>query len=603
MDHQVIMTLGLIFLVGTLAQWIGWRLKFPVIVLLLFSGALLGPVTGVIDPEKVFGDLLTPVVELGVAIILFEGGLQLRLYEFQEVSKGLNRLFTLGVLFNWILGTLAAHYVGDLSWGISFLIAGILVVTGPTVIIPALREAKLSRRLGNFLKWEGIISDPIGAILAVIAFEFLVYGQQQGGFAFISITLLKVIMTSVVFVIFIRALVMQISQKALLPEYLKIPFYLTLVLCSFVFSNMIQSGAGLLTVTLLGLIIGNLSMTVVEDLKKFEEYISTFTVSCIFIILSASIDLSIFTKLELKHIALILLFAFVIRPVAIMLSTYKSGMTFRERSLVGLFGPRGIVAASMAGLLGNSLTREGFVEGSLILPIIFSIIIITVVIHGMMLKPLAKWLKLSKETRKGVVIIGTSPWITQLAMKLKSMEIPVLLTSASWYMLSPARQLGIDVYCGQILDDAEQGKVDLSYYEFLLAFSENDTFNSLACHKLSHTFGRDNCYRLPQHENQVHDKIPEEKDPYNLSIDPKVPYFENMVRYYHWNWKFKETKLSDKFKYTDFLKENGDTIVFLIIRSGGRVDFFHSSKRMIDDPKEGDVIISYNPKIKNNEGR
>lgn len=593
MEHQVLETLGIIFLLGMLSQWVGWKFKIPVIVLLTISGLLVGPVFNIIHPHSTFGNIMHPLIELAVAIILFEGGMQLRFHELKEVGKGLKRLFTLGVILNWGIGTAVGVYIGLLDFSTSLLIAGILVVTGPTVIMPALREAKLKRSTANYLKWEGIVNDPVGALIAVLVYQYLIYEGKLSGTSVISLSLLKLILSSIGLTIAARFFIAWLFRKALIPEFLKIPFFITAILILFILAEVMQPGSGLFTVTFLGILIGNSKVSIVGELRRFQESVAVFSVSCIFIILSASLEFSVLKELTSSHLVFILCMAFLVRPIAIMIATIRTEMPTKEKLLIGLYGPRGIVAASVAGIVGAGLVRHGHDEGRLILPIIFSIVVITVVVHSFSLKKLAQLLGLVSEGKDGLLIVGASEWTIQLAEKLKDMEIPVMLSDVSWYKLTPARQKGIPVHYGQILHDIEKGEPDVSPFSFMLATTESDAYNTLVCNTLSHEFGSDHVYQLPLHE--VEGKKPQDfSHPTFCSlVDSQEALFENMTRKYHQGWTFKKTKLSEEYNFEKFKEDNNETgaIFFLVKRAAGRIQIFRENK--METPSTGDSIISY----------
>lgn len=181
--HDIGLKIALIGVMGMGAQWLAWRLRLPAIVLLLLAGVLAGPATGFVNPTEDFGTIYRPLVSLAVAIILFEGGLTLNFKEISETSTAVRRIIIIGGPMVWVMTALSAHYIGGLSWPTAVVLGAILVVTGPTVITPLLRQAQLAARPASLLKWEAIVNDPIGALFAVVAFEVILVliGQHQGG--------------------------------------------------------------------------------------------------------------------------------------------------------------------------------------------------------------------------------------------------------------------------------------------------------------------------------------------------------------------------------------------------------------------------------------
>lgn len=589
----MLQTIGLIICIGMFAQWLAWKQKIPMIITLILSGFLAGPVFQILNPVETIGqNLIFAIVEISVALILFDGAMQLKFSEFKEVSSGLKRILTLGVGIHFVLITGAARYIMDVSWGGAALLGGILIVTGPTVIIPALREASINKRIAKYLKWEGILTDPVGAIVAVVVYDAIVLSSEADALAVIN-SIIKIIFVSIAFSFSLKWFLEQSLKKNLIPEFLQIPFITSLVITSFVFSNEIQHGSGLLTVTILGILIGNSNFDILKNLRSFKEHITTMCISFVFILITASIPLEVFQMIGWSEVLFIFLVTFVLRVVAIIISTFYSGMSFREKLVIGSFGPRGIVAASVAAVLSAEMINEGIRVGDLFLPIVFLVVFSTVVIHGLLLKPLTKKLKLEKDEKNGVIFIGTMPWVMDFANKLKEMGIPVLVTSASWYKLAPFRKLGIPVYYGQLLDHLESGLFDTADYSFLIAMSENDSYNLLACEKFSAVLGDQNVYHLKQSRNFIHDAYDIDKNSYCVLVNNLELRYENLMKYYQYGWVFKETRITENFSYQDFLNFNERAIRCLLINSSGKVIFGSNYK---EEPKPGDTIIAFAPK-------
>ncbi len=593
-SHYLLNGLGLIVGVAIFSRWLAWKLKIPAIILLILVGLAVGPIFGLVNPKELLGDLFYPLIELAVVIILFEGGLNLRFHEFKSIASGIKRLISIGLVLNWALGACAAHYIAHLSWPISAVLGAILVVTGPTVILPAIRHAKLNQRVGQYLKWEGIINDPLGVLIATLVFEFIIF-HGNSSFEFIIASLVKVLFISSILTVIFGFGLEYLIRKSLIPDFLKIPTVLSALIVLFVLSTNIQEGSGLLAATLLGILLGNQDMKFSTELSKFKESISVFAIAIVFILLSASLDFSILKNLNLNIILFIVIISFIIRPLSLMLSTIGSNMTIKERILVANFGPRGIVAASMAGVLSAQLASKGFEEAELILPIVFSIVFLTVFVSGFSLHFLAKWLKLSVKNSQGLVLVGASPWSIEFASMLKELKIPVMISDASNKKLIEARKRGIDVHYGQILTDLDEGKFDFAKFNYVFALTHNDSYNALVCEKLSEDFERTNLFQLPIHDDT---NAPLEELPESIGGTPlnrSKALYENLIRGHYEGWHFWSETISEDFSYKDLNKKiNSHQAIHLLVLHKDKSLSFLCTKNQVE-LKHGDLVISYGP--------
>ncbi|MEL6215247.1 MAG: cation:proton antiporter, partial [Pseudomonadota bacterium] len=305
MEHDYI-SIGIVFVVslGIAAQWLAWRLRLPAIVLLAAAGILAGPVFGLVDPSEQLGELLRPLIGLCVAIILFEGGLSLNLAELKHAASGVRRLVYLGAPMAWVFAAACAYFIGGLDTATSLVFGAIMVVTGPTVIMPLLRQAALNRRTASYLKWEGIVNDPIGALLAVIVFQFFVYTGQGSGLLYVLESLGLAIASGVLLGAVGGWLTGQAFRAGLVPEYLKSPVMLGLVLVIFVAANYLQHEAGLLAVTVMGIVIANMNLPGFGDMRRFKEYITIMLVSIVFVLLTSDLDIASLTSIGWRGAAL-----------------------------------------------------------------------------------------------------------------------------------------------------------------------------------------------------------------------------------------------------------------------------------------------------------
>lgn len=499
--QNIIHEFSIIIAIGIGAQWLAWKMKWPAIVLWMIGGWVSGQLLGWISPEKALGDMFHPHIELASAIILFEGGLTLKYSEFLKAGGGISRLISLGLFFHLILLTLAGYFVAGWSLQFSLLLGCILIVTGPTVITPMIRQIRLKQRPATFLKWEGIINDPIGALLAVLVFEYIAF---SGGSAVteVFVSSIKAIFISGI-ISFGLSFVLKVAFiRSLIPDYLKVPIVLSLVLVSFTGANFFQEGSGLLAVTLFGLFVGNKDLPIIHEIKKFKESISTFLIAIVFVALSATLELKSLKSLEVSEVLFLGLVLFALRPIAILTSTFRSGMKWQEKLVISWFAPRGIVAASVAGVLGHKLIQHEFVEGEKLVPMVFAVVFLSVFIYGFSIKKLAKALNLVGDSRRGIIVIGDSFWAVQFCKALSQLNYAPLLISSSKSVCRRAKSQGVESRYGEILQIVSEHKLDFANYFSLMAMTENSSYNAIICQNMAEVFGWDRVYQLPLSEEE-----------------------------------------------------------------------------------------------------
>lgn len=595
MESHLIHVLVLIVALGITAQWMAWRLNLPAIVLLLIAGLVAGPGLGWIEPSADLGDLLPAVIKLGVAIILFDGGLNLKLHELKQAASGVKRLVFLGAPLAWVLGSSLAHYVGELSWPVSLLFGAITVVTGPTVIMPLLRQARLKQRPASFLKWEGIINDPIGALLAVIIYQYLVYADQgpslglqlsELGLALVAATALG---TGAGF------LLVRLFRRGHVPEFLKPPVILSTVIIIYVIANLFQDEAGLLATTVMGVVLGNSKLPSIDELRRFKESITILLVSGVFILLTADMDITAMQQLDWRSGLLIAGIIFLARPITVFVSTLGTDMSWQERSLVAWIAPRGIVAAAVAGVFAPALVDLGYTDAQLLLPLVFSLIIATVFLHGFSIGIVARRLDLAASSRQGVLIVGASPWSIQLAKLLKDMKVGVLMVDSAWHRLRPARLDGIPVYFGEMLSESAEERLEINNMGYLLAATENDAYNALVCTRLAPELGRSRIFQLPM-------MALTEEDPKslartlrgNIAFSEEADY-QGLLRRHYQGWVLQKTSLTDTYTLDHYSKDSPDgAIAILLVRGEGKELLFHSTTNNWE-PASGDTLVAFVP--------
>ncbi|MDE0945523.1 MAG: sodium:proton antiporter [Sphingobium sp.] len=593
--HELALSIALIGILGIGAQWIAWRTGWPAIALMLAAGVVGGPVLHVINPEHVFGELLEPMVSIAVALILFEGGLSLNFRELRKTDGAVIRLVVLGAPIDWVLGAIACYYVAGLVWPVAILFAGILVVTGPTVVLPLLRQSNVAARPRAILKWEAIVNDPVGALLGVVTYEYLRRAGEGGTLASVILSLLGAAVIAGLIGWLAARLIGWAFPRGHVPEYLKAPILLVAVIGVFVGSNMIQQETGLLAVTVMGVALANMRFDSLRDIQPFKENVTVLLISGVFVILSASLNLEVLRQFEWRFIGFLLALLFLVRPATVLLSLAFSPVPWNERLLLAWIAPRGIVAVAISGLFALRLDRLGYGDGSILVTLSFAVVIATILFHGFSIKAVARWLKVTGASEQGLLIVGATPFTLGLADQLRQLDIPVTIADNSWQRLAPARHKGIPTYHGEILSEATEERLDLTQFQVLAAATGNEAYNALVCNEFAPEIGRDNVYQLGD--------ASDDEDPRTLpeSLRGRTLFtsghgVEEIVEREEQGWTFRKTKISDQFDYEAAraaLPPEGDML--LLLRRTGALRFFSHASR--PTPQPGDTILSYVPPV------
>ncbi len=569
-------TLLLIILAAGLAsQWLAWRIRLPAIVILIASGLVLGPVTGVIDfamaPEE-----LTELIGLGVAIILFEGGMDLKLGEFRRVGHGVARLTTIGPLLAWLLGALAGHFVAGLTWPVAIVLGAILVVTGPTVILPLLRQARLNKESASLLKWEGIVNDPVGVLLAVLAFQYFTISGED--WASVLLGLGKAVAVAALLGGLGGWLTGWFYRRGTVPTHLKPPMLMVLVLAAYWASNQVQHEAGLLTVTVMGLVIGNMQLVEREPLRRFKENLTVVLLSVLFIVIPTQLDASHLQLISISSVLFVLAVLFVVRPLTIALATIGAPMRWQDRLMMAWVAPRGIVAAATASIFGPALVAAGYPEAEVLMPLVFLVILVTVVVHGLTLGPLARRLKLAAEEENGLLIVGASDWTRALANVLKDLDIDVLIADGSWHRLKAVRMDGIGTYYGELLSEHAEHELEDEHLSYLLCATDNYYYNALVCKALGGEFGHHRTFQLapPSESSDEQRRLTLQQRGY-FAFEPPVD-ARSLEQRLHDGWTIQTTRLSENFDLDQLKEKLGepgeDWLLIGSVSPGGKLQMY-----------------------------
>ncbi|MBD2859878.1 sodium:proton antiporter [Spongiibacter sp. KMU-158] len=581
-----------ILVLGIFCQWLAWRVRLPAIVLLAIGGLFLGPVSGWLDINALFGEGLHAVVPLFVAIILFEGGLNLRIHELRDTAKVTRRLITIGVIIAWGLGTACAHYIGGLDWGIAALLGAILVVTGPTVIMPMLKHAKLNRRTASYLKWEGIINDPTGVLLAVLVYQYLLYSGEGSALGAVLGNLAFAVASACVMGGGAAWTLARFFRRGWVPEYLKAPTIIATVLAVYALSDLIQHESGLLATTLMGVVMGNLRLRSLEEMRRFKEYLTLILVSFLFVVLTASLTTETLHAIHWRLVLMVAGFLVIVRPVTVWLSTINTGCSWQERAIIGWIAPRGVVAAASAGAFAPDLVEAGFEDAALLVPAVFMLIFATVILHGFTLAPLSKFLKLRSTAKGRILIVGASPWSTELSLTLKKIGQDVILADTEWGRLQSARQQGIETWYGEILSEQAEEDMTLDNIYTVLAATGNSHYNAMVCNHFAPHIGRHRVFQLWALGDDKASKSVSENLRGLTAFTGKLSYGELWTRLVR-GWSLRKTTITETFTEADFqaqLPEQASQLA--VIPANGKLEWITETKRRF---QSGDTVISFVP--------
>lgn len=595
----VALQLALITLVAFACQWAAWRIKLPAILPLLLSGILLGPVLGWLDPTELFGDLLLPGVSLAVAIILFEGALTLKLDEIRGLEHTVRRLVTWGALITWAIITATTVWLTPLSFELALLFGAMVTVTGPTVIVPLLRSVRPVAGVARVLRWEGIVIDPIGALLAVLAYELIIVSGSGSDNILHSLWLFaQTTMFGAVIGVAVALALAELLRRHLVPEYLRSFLVLSAVVGQFVISNEVMHESGLVAVTVCGMVLTNRRGVNTDDILHFKENLSVILISGLFIVLAARIEMHQIAALGAASLLLVGAVQFVARPLAVLASTFGSNLNWRERALLSWIGPRGIVAAAVSALFAERLEAQGIAGAQALVPLTFLVIIGTVLLQSVSARPLAKLLGVAEPSPRGFLIVGANPVARAIASALQKNGFSALLTDSNWENIRAARMAGLSVFYGNPVSMYADQKLDLVGIGRLLGLSARRELNALATMRYRLEFGEQNVFSLaaPSDADEKHGVAPEHRG--GTLFDNELTYAK-LASILAKGAGIRQTKLTDEFNFDAYLAAEARQLWPLFgIDTRDRIHVFTSDSTKRRTPQAGWNIIGL---VKENE--
>lgn len=552
MTVSTVFLLACIGVISLCCQWLAWRLRMPAILFLLAGGIAAGPMLGLLDPEAVFGDLLFPLISLSVAIILFEGSLTLRFSDIAGHGKMVRNLIPVGSVVTCAIGTLSARWILDVSWEVALLFGAISIVTGPTVIAPLLRSVRPQAKLANILRWEGIIIDPVGALLAVLVFEGIVSWGQGNVFGHSLWIFGKTLAVGFLIGAVAGWLNGIALRKHLIPQYLHNAGTLTFMLGVYALSNELAHESGLLTVTVMGIWMANMKQVPIDSILEFKESLSVLLISALFIILAARVEFEAIAQLGWGLVTVLALLMLVARPVSIFLSAIGTSLNWRDKLFLSWIAPRGIVAAAVSALFSFQLLKLGYESAGALVPLVFMLIIATVTIQSLTARPLSRLLKVAEPASYGFLILGANPIARKIGTALNNLKVPVTLTDTNWENVKLARMENLQVYFGNPVSEHASTHLDLTGIGNLLVISPYKHMNSLATYHFLDWFGTKNVFTLSDGEQDQNARLrTAEKIHMTRGLFDGLSYAK-LASLAAKHYIIKTTQLSEEFTFDDF---------------------------------------------------
>jgi NhaP-type Na+/H+ or K+/H+ antiporter len=495
---EILLGIGLVLVLAVGSQLLARRLRIPAIVVLLPAGFVAGIATDDVHPENLLGDLYQPFVSLAVGIILFEAGLRL---SFGEIALGVHRVVTRLVVVGVVVtcagvAVTLGLLVAGMSNGVALQIGAILVVSGPTVVLPLLAFIRPARAVRSALKWEGVLVDPVGALLGVLVFHLVSSGWQPGEFLLsVTVGVLVGAAGAGLLWVLLREVHLNEPRMAVLAT-------LMVVVAAVVAADLLREDSGFVAATLMGIGLGNqrrvapsrridISLTL-----EFQETLVQLLIGVLFVLIAASVSPSDVEAVLPEAIALVLVMALLLRPVVVALATWGSSLTWRERAFVAWMAPRGIVAGATASAFGLELQNEGIAGADLVLPIVFVVIFATVVLYGLTASLVARRLGVARKQRGLVLVVGGHHWARELGVALQQSGVAVRMWVGPTADQVAARAAGLEADHGRMMVDAVEREAELEEVTDALLVTRSDDFNALAAVQLRPEVGHGHVFRV-----------------------------------------------------------------------------------------------------------
>lgn len=572
MDQSVL--LAGVVVAGVSCQWLSWFTKIPSILYLLALGITVGPVMGWLQPDKLMGDSLFPFISLAVAVILFEGSLSLNFKEVKQIGKVIRNLVTLGCVVTCVGTTLVAGVLFDISWGLAAIFGAIMTVSGPAVIAPMLRSIRPTPAVAKILRWEGILIDPIGATLTVIMYELMLAYYSGEEVTVVAYTFLHIFGIGILSGGLMGYIYGVLLRQHLIPEFMQNTTSLGLVFLIFTVANALEHESGLLAVTVMGMVLGNMKFVDLRMMLHFKESLSMLLISSLFILLASRLNLDEFYAVSWRGLILLVFLQFALRPAVIKICARNSELEPGEIKLLSWIAPRGVVAAAVASLLALRLEAKGIDNANMLVSLSFLVIIGTVTFECLTASVLAKRWNAAVPKSRGVLISGANSVARAIGELLDKNGVPVLLADTSRNDVGEAKMMGLKAYYGNAVSEHAENHMDLIGLGKVFAMGPDRDENTLACAHFTPEFGKRNIYCVATEKAKKSEKhqIRREYQGYTL-FGSKVTYAK-LASLLANRAKFRSTKLTDEFKLEDLKAKHSKAILLFAISPKGDLHCF-----------------------------
>ncbi len=549
--------LAFVFGVGALAQWVAFRLRVPAILLLLVGGFVAGPVTGLLDPDALFGSAFRPMVSLAVALILFEGGMTLRFAELRGSGDVVRNLVSVGAAVTWGLATCAGVFVAGVSFDVALLVGAILVLTGPTVVVPLVRHVRPRAPLGAILRWEGILIDPIGALLALLVFEAL---TARAGAGDVALGIARMLVCGGGIGIVAGVGLARAFERFLVPDALHVPVTFGAVAVTFALANTMQAESGLLAVTVLGITMGNRRGLDVASLIEWKEQLTSILLSLLFVCIAARLSWQQLSSLGWRAPLYTAVLVLVVRPLAVAAATWRSALRWRERVFLMAVAPRGIVVAAVSSEFSLQFERSGQPGAAAIVALVFPVIVLTVCVYGLLAGPIARRLGVADADPQGALLIGAGPFARELGHAVKGLGVDVLLVDTNPANAALARTQGLRTWHGSVLSSRFAAEAELAGIGNVLALTPSAEINRLALLQFQTTFGRARLFRIVAQPNAHEERDPRMPGRVLFGGEP-IAALEHRIAS---GARIRATRLTEQFGAERYLAQHPDAIALAV---------------------------------------